>query len=560
LSYKVLARAYRPQKFDEIIGQQHIAVTLKNAILENRVAHAYLFSGPRGIGKTTTARVLAKALNCKDRGTKADPCGKCVNCTEITSGISVDVQEIDGASNRGIDEIRTLRENVKFVPVSSKYKIYIIDEAHQITDAAFNALLKTLEEPPEHVIFILATTEPQKIPVTILSRCQRYQFRLLSSKEIIDTLCKIAQKEKFQINTEALGLIATSSGGSLRDALSIMDQVVSSGQADITRDSVINLLGFLPLEIIYSTTEAISKNDGAKLLDIIKNVTEQGYNLLQFARDLREHFRKVLLAKVKISLLEINEDEKKAFEKQKDWFSKAWLLRSSQLLSKCLDEMRWSDQPRLLLELYILKIAEPYIGADELVKRLEKLEGSEKGPGSEPEPEPEPEPVSRVVEKPVLEKPEPPTISSTQVNPGQSFEDMKILWSGLTNDFKIEKPLVASVLDGVQFCSANDGSIVLGVTNKYQHEGIKRNQALIESAIARKFGKSMRVNLTFFEKKQDQTSDNETEEIIVEEENNTPPSKEIYEVEADQGKPKDPIPQSLDKILDKFPGRVSKKQ
>src|SRR5512133_2494821 len=183
MSYQVLARQWRPQVFEDVVGQSHITTTLQNAISQNRLAHAFLFSGPRGVGKTTTARILAKALNCKE-GPTATPCGKCSNCLEITSGSSVDVEEIDGASNRGIDEIRALRENVKFAPAASKHKIYIIDEAHQITDAAFNALLKTLEEPPSHVVFILATTEPQKIPLTILSRCQRYRFRLLSSKEI----------------------------------------------------------------------------------------------------------------------------------------------------------------------------------------------------------------------------------------------------------------------------------------------------------------------------------------------------------------------------------------
>jgi DNA polymerase III subunit gamma/tau len=566
MSYKVLARAYRPQKFDDIIGQQHIALTLKNAILENRVAHAYLFSGPRGVGKTTTARVFAKAINCKDRK-GADPDGKCVNCTEITGGISVDVQEIDGASNRGIDEIRTLRDNAKFAPVSSKYKIYIIDEAHQITDAAFNALLKTLEEPPEHVIFILATTEPQKIPITILSRCQRYQFRLLSSKEIIDTLGKIAQKEKFDIDDEALAMIATASGGSLRDALSITDQAVSSGQDKITGQSIIGLLGFLPADIIYSTAQAVSKNDGAKILDIVKSVTEQGYNLLQFGRDLREHFRKTLIAKINSPILEVNEDERKALEKQKELFSSSWLIRSSQLLSKCLDEMRWSDQPRLVMELYLLKIAEPYVAADELVKRLEKLEVSGPDSGFEPEPAPEVKRQTAPQTKPQVSAPAPvekPVTYSKPVEPAgtktHSLEEMKAIWNSVTNDLRIEKPLVGSVLEGVEFCGASDGSMMIGVTSKFQQDGIKRNQAVIESAVANKFGRSFRVNMTILEKKAEPAVTVTADEIIVEEENNAPVAQELYKVEGNSDKPKDPIPSSLDKILGKFPGRVSKKQ
>jgi DNA polymerase-3 subunit gamma/tau len=322
MSYVVLARRYRPQTLEQVIGQEHISRTLENAIEENRVAHAYLFSGPRGVGKTTTARILAKALNCKNGPTPA-PCGECVNCEEIAAGSSVDVQEIDGASNRGIDEIRALRENVKFAPASSKYKIYIIDEAHQITDAAFNALLKTLEEPPDHVVFILATTEPQKIPVTILSRCQRYRFRLLSAKEVYSTLERIIQKEGFEIEPAALQIIVSSAGGSLRDALSLLDQAISFVSGKVTHKDIQNLLGFLPKEIICSFTEALSRADSAEILSIIKEVTEQGYNLLQFCRDLREHLRSLLLFKLNPAILEITDDDKRVLANQKDAWSRS---------------------------------------------------------------------------------------------------------------------------------------------------------------------------------------------------------------------------------------------
>ncbi|MDO8734336.1 MAG: DNA polymerase III subunit gamma/tau, partial [Elusimicrobiota bacterium] len=226
MSYIVLARKYRPQKFDDIVGQEHITRVLKNAIKENRIAHGYIFSGQRGIGKTTTARIFAKALNCKERP-KEEPCDKCDSCREIVGGNSIDVMEIDAASNRGIDQIRDLRENIKYAPSSSKYKIYIIDEAHQITNEAFNALLKTLEEPPAHAIFIFATTSTQKIPPTILSRCQRFSFRPLSIKEISGQIEKIAEKENIKIDDKAVAVIARSVGGALRDALSVFDQVIS---------------------------------------------------------------------------------------------------------------------------------------------------------------------------------------------------------------------------------------------------------------------------------------------------------------------------------------------
>ncbi|MBD3271730.1 MAG: DNA polymerase III subunit gamma/tau, partial [Elusimicrobia bacterium] len=224
MSYLVLARKYRPQKFEEMIGQDPVTKTLKNAISLNKIAHAYLFSGPRGVGKTSTARLFAKILNCmNNHGNAVEPCGTCQNCQEITAGNAMDVMEIDGASNRGIEDIRNLRENVKFTPSTSRYKIYIIDEAHQITHDAYNALLKTIEEPPPHVLFILATTEPQKIPATILSRCQRYRFRLIPFEEIVRHLRRIAGQEDLKINNDALQLITKAAGGSMRDGLSILD-------------------------------------------------------------------------------------------------------------------------------------------------------------------------------------------------------------------------------------------------------------------------------------------------------------------------------------------------
>ncbi|MDR1926682.1 MAG: DNA polymerase III subunit gamma/tau [Endomicrobium sp.] len=337
MSYLGLARKFRPQNFDEIVGQAHISQTLRNAISENRIAHAYLFSGPRGCGKTSMARIFAKALNCKSVSTKK-PCGICENCLDISKSSSVDVLEIDGASNNGIDEIRVLRENVKFSTANSKYKIYIIDEAHQITTQAFNALLKTLEEPPAHVVFIMATTEQHKIPDTVLSRCQRYRFKLISKVEMSAAIKNIAKKEGFEIVDEALNIVITVSGGSMRDALSLLDQA-SSNTGKIEGKYVRDLLGLLPKCIITSVTENIAKGDIQVILKTVKEITEQGYNILQFARDLRDHLRQVMIYSINPAIAEILPEDEKLFEIQKKMFTLAQHVRiiiyCQKFLKKC---------------------------------------------------------------------------------------------------------------------------------------------------------------------------------------------------------------------------------
>ena len=297
MSYLVLARKYRPQTFDEVTGQGHITDLLKKAIQSSRIHHAYLFCGPRGIGKTSCARILAKSLNCA-KGPTLKPCGECPACQEITRGSSFDVLEIDGASNRGIDEIRTLRENVKFAPSAGKYKIYIVDEVHMLTTEAFNALLKTLEEPPAHVKFIFATTAPQKVPATIISRCQRFDFKRISVETIVATMAAISKKEKFKIGQDALYAIAKAAQGSLRDALSILDQLSALSDEGIEAKDVFSMLGMVETQFLFDLTGALAQKDCPLALEILEKIIDQGKDIKQLNKDLIEHFRNLMVVKI----------------------------------------------------------------------------------------------------------------------------------------------------------------------------------------------------------------------------------------------------------------------
>jgi len=294
MSYQVLARKYRPQLFSEVVGQQHVTQTLSNALASDRLHHAYIFAGARGIGKTTVARILAKALNCENRD-GSEPCGKCSACLEITDGRSLDVQEIDGASNTSVEDIRGIRERVKYMPSSGRYKIYIIDEVHMLSNSAFNALLKTLEEPPEHVIFIFATTESHKIPATILSRCQRYDFRRISPELISETLAAIAIDESVNIEPDAIKLIAGEATGSLRDAESLFDQAIAFSGDGVTAATIQSMLGFLDREMLFGLADALISGDPKRSLETLDDLFRNGADLVRFAMDVLEILRHMLV-------------------------------------------------------------------------------------------------------------------------------------------------------------------------------------------------------------------------------------------------------------------------
>jgi DNA polymerase-3 subunit gamma/tau len=360
MSYQVLARKYRPQKFSEVIGQEHVTRTLRNALEQQRIAQGYIFSGHRGIGKTTVARILAMALNCRrfEKPTP-QPCGTCESCTEIRAGGSVDVVEIDAATNRGIDEIRELRDAVRYRPARDRFRVYILDEAHQITEAAFNALLKTLEEPPGHVIFMMATTQPEDIPQTIRSRCQHFSFHAVRFDDIVGQLRAISKQEGIEAEDEVLALVAEAGDGSMRDALSILDQAVASTGGKLTAEAVRGLVGTVSSEVIEELMGAVARNSSEDALRLLDRVLTQGQNPAHFARQMVRFLRNAVVAKVAgwdPALLPISSDERKRVERVADQFSEEDLARFLQILLRTHGELFYKREQRFHLELGVLKM------------------------------------------------------------------------------------------------------------------------------------------------------------------------------------------------------------
>ncbi len=366
MSNLVLYRKYRPQKFDQVVGQEHVVKTLLNALKMDKVAHAYLFTGPRGTGKTTIARLLAKAVNCQ-KPKQGEPDNQCFHCLEINSGKSLDLIEVDAASNRGIDEIRELRDGIKFSPNNLKYKIFIIDEVHQLTKEAFNALLKTLEEPPSHAIFILATTEIHKVPQTIISRCQRFDFHKLSLEKIVQRLSWIAKQEKIKIDDSALRLIALNADGSIRDGESLLGQIISMEDRQITLEEVQAILGVTDIKAIYDLISYLSEKNISQAILHINQIVSQGYDLTQYAKSLISYLRKMMILKTDSELIdlvapELTKEQIDDIMGMIQKFSHQQIIQAINLFIQAENQIKMADFPQLPLELAVVEICQNKIG------------------------------------------------------------------------------------------------------------------------------------------------------------------------------------------------------
>ncbi len=478
MSYQVLARKWRPQVFEDVVGQGHITRTLQNAITTKRLAHAFLFSGPRGVGKTTTARILAKALNCAE-GPTPTPCGRCDSCIETTAGTSVDVIEIDGASNRGIEHIRELRESVKYAPTRGKYKVYVIDEVHMLTNEAFNALLKTLEEPPPNVLFIFATTEPQKIPATIHSRCQRYGFKRIPLNEIIDQLRKIAAAEGITITDQGLALLARAAEGSMRDSQSLLDQAVSYSGMTVRDEELQATLGAVGQEKLLQFAAGLLSHDSGGLLKQIDGLLEQGLDMRQFLAGLVEHIRNLMVIKITADpgrIIELPAADIQNLQQQAAGVESDRLLLLFDSLSKTLDEMRWSPHQRFTVEMGTVKACHitPLRPLAEVLVRMKELEGR-LTPGTvlcAPLPGGVSELSGSYVPKATTVSSQHRTAEAPVAGGGGAADE----WGRVMSALNSKKPMFASYLAQSKVLDTSESGFTLGLPAGFQRDQVEKQE------------------------------------------------------------------------------------
>ncbi len=469
MSYLVMARKYRPMGFEEVVDQKHVTTTLVNAINSKRIAHAYLFSGPRGTGKTTVARILAKALNC-EKGPTSEPCNKCPACEEINAGRSIDVFEMDAASKSRVEDIRELIiEGVKYAPVRGKYKVYIIDEVQMLSSSAFDALLKTIEEPPANVVFIFATTEPQDIPPTILSRCQRFDFKRIPFNDLVETISGISQKEGLEMEKEAVFTIARKADGSLRDCLSLLDQMIAYGGKKITKKIVDQTLGLVDQEVYFKLTELIEAKRGKEGLELLENLIDSGVDLFEFVLGLLDHLRNLLVAKVggeSERLFDLSQHYIEKYKSESKNFTETDLLRMIKIVADLNYTLKRTSEPRIHLEVALMKLIQmdSSVSLETLLKKLSRF-----GAGEEETEYKllERKEVSGTKDKASDENPEIKK-DSEEPNPGNltlGLESLRAGWPEVLSKLKSRKASLWSCLNQAEIVSLDNGVLLLEFAN-----------------------------------------------------------------------------------------------
>ncbi|MFA6350449.1 MAG: DNA polymerase III subunit gamma/tau [Candidatus Omnitrophota bacterium] len=494
MSYTVYALKWRPQNFDEIVGQEHIVTTLKSALEKNRLAHAYLFAGPRGVGKTSTARILAKAINCK-AGPTVNPCGKCSSCVEITQGRGMDVIEIDGASNRSIDDIRTLRENVKFAPSASRFKVYVIDEVHMLTPEAFNALLKTLEEPPEFVKFIFATTHPNKVPLTILSRCQHLNFRRIPVMEIVRQLEHIIKAEKINVDKDVIFAVARSSDGSMRDAESILDQLVSFSKEKISLKDVISILGLVEQEALFEITQAMIDKDPKVSLNLLDRLIDDGKDPAVFLQDLIAHFRNLMVAKITNAdpkLIDLPEEVCKKILAQAQALSLEEIFSTFNTLVITQEMAKRFDSIRIPLEIALVRLSHDKKTVHHRAPAVKEKEADV--PAAEPIKHEAPKAIPKKHEHKIVEEPPVEEASAAAIY----LDDVKKLWQNALEVLSKIKISVASYLGEGTPIKLEKNNLTISFPKNYSlHKEsleMKENKPLIEKTFSEILKANLKVN------------------------------------------------------------------
>jgi len=513
MSYQVLSLKLRPQRFDEVVGQTHVTRTLQNAIGLDRVAHGYIFSGPRGVGKTTTARILAKVLNCKNPKDN-NPCGTCVNCTEITQGSNLDVQELDGASNRGIDEMRDLREAVKYPPNNSKYRIYIIDEVHMLTREAFNALLKTLEEPPPHVIFIMATTDAHKVPATILSRTQRFDFKHISINDISEYLKQILESENIKYDTDGIRLIAQKADGSLRDSLSLLDQTIAYASDALDVETIRDVLGIIKENVFLNIIQTIEKRDHKEVIHQLNQLIDAGYAIPDFISGFNEFLRNCMIQKTGESA-KLNLSENSLNWLQTDCrFSTADFLRMLDLSLQFESKLRFLQQPQISLEALFIKLSMMDASVDiasilsgEVPKTISVKKPESQKPSittenpdsplvqTEPMESPQPTENNPVTEK--LTTPTPPVVSEPvpQQVRNLTLEDFNNSWTEIIEGLEEKNSKIAHFLEEAKLSSFDGKQLLIELVNghRFHLKTLEKDAEQIASVINDKLNQKIRI-------------------------------------------------------------------